>query len=420
MQVHGKGDARIDGILELIEEASRNAPLPEVLQNMAEAVAVIGHADVVSVYVRDDHDELVLRANVGFPSEAVGTLRLSPGEGITGFACECLRPVTALSAEQDTHYKHFPELGEERFPCFLAVPLLSGGRALGVLNLQRGRDSELTATEVALAAALASPFALALERDAARGAGSSEPPEVSRSARLTGIGISGQRAIGTARSMPGFRALSEPDVAASAITEAVDGAFNRVGAQLERAAQKLDAGLSADDRRALAALQVTLQDQRMVSLARQTCERLGIVAGLRSVAREYAVAPYRIGDGQADPWLSARAEETEDLCLWLAAESCSNPGPRAGQVAIAADRLGAFAVLYAVSNQITAVVVGGPVETESLAAHLARAAKLPVVSEVAGLFAWVREDDTLIVDGEHGLVRVNPPASALALHRHSQ
>ena len=49
---------------------------------------------------------------------------------------------------------------------------------------------------------------------------------------------------------------------------------------------------------------------------------------------------------------------------------------------------------------------------------MARAAAIPVVSDVAGLFGWVRHGDTMIVDGDAGVVRVNPPPSLLARQRH--
>src|SRR3978361_1386465 len=89
MQIHKNDDWRVDGILRLIEEARRPGPLPAVLKTMCEQVAVIAHADVVTVYVREtthDGDMLVLRANVGFPAAAIGHVRLRLGEGITGTA----------------------------------------------------------------------------------------------------------------------------------------------------------------------------------------------------------------------------------------------------------------------------------------------------------------------------------------------
>jgi phosphotransferase system enzyme I (PtsP) len=97
VRVHERGDRRLDGILRLIEEAGRPRPLADVLQTLCSAVADITEADVVSVYVAED-DALVMRANVGFPREAVGQVRLEAGEGLTGFVAECLRPVSVAVA----------------------------------------------------------------------------------------------------------------------------------------------------------------------------------------------------------------------------------------------------------------------------------------------------------------------------------
>ncbi|HEX2679321.1 MAG TPA: hypothetical protein VHM19_21870, partial [Polyangiales bacterium] len=85
MHVHERDDLRVDGILSLIEAASEQGPISKVLQRMCRHAATIAHADVVSVYVReqsDDGDHLVLRANVGFPDSAIGKVRLALGEGI--------------------------------------------------------------------------------------------------------------------------------------------------------------------------------------------------------------------------------------------------------------------------------------------------------------------------------------------------
>jgi phosphotransferase system enzyme I (PtsP) len=424
MQVHGSEDRRIDGILALIEESSRVAPLPEILQRMAEQVAAIAHAEVVSVYVREQEQErpvFVLRANVGFPSETVGNVKLELGEGITGFAAECLRPVSAAIAQEDTHYKHVPELGEERFPTFLSLPLVMGGQAMGVLNLQRREGGDFSSAEVALSAALATPFTLALDRALNRSAPTPDLHELGRSARLTGVAVGGGHVVGKAQSALTFRALSERDSVGDGAAQAVADAVGRVNEQIQRTLARLDAELLPDHRRALAALQVTLQDQRLLSLLTNATRDLGVVAGLRKVARDYVAAPYMVGsDGAVDPWLSARAGEIEDLCLWLAGEATGDQGPGPGTVAVVAERLGAFFVVWAVARGVSGIVLGGTLDEHALAAGLARAAKLPVVSEVAGLYAWVRSGDTLLVDAEQGVVRVNPSATVLAQYRHSR
>jgi phosphoenolpyruvate-protein kinase (PTS system EI component) len=148
---------------------------------------------------------------------------------------------------------------------------------------------------------------------------------------------------------------------------------------------------------------------------------LGIVAGLRKVAREYVTAPYIMGgEGSVDPWMSARAGEIEDLCLWIGGVALAESGPGPGSVAVFAERLGAFSVLWAAARGVAGIVVGAGIDDHSLAAGLARAAKLPVVAEVAGLFAWMRSGDTLLVDADQGVVRVNPSATVLAQYRHTR
>jgi hypothetical protein len=39
--------------------------------------------------------------------------------------------------------------------------------------------------------------------------------------------------------------------------------------------------------------------------------------------------------------------------------------------------------------------------------------------DVSGLFAWVRPDDSVLVDADRGVLRVNPPATQIARYRHA-
>src|SRR5262245_9072326 len=102
LKVHEHGNRSLDGIYRLIEVAERQAPLEEVLTAMCAVVAAVAEADVASVYVRECADGnsvvLTMRGNVGFPSTAVGFVRLRPGEGITGFVAERARPVSVAIA----------------------------------------------------------------------------------------------------------------------------------------------------------------------------------------------------------------------------------------------------------------------------------------------------------------------------------
>ena len=59
-------------------------------------------------------------------------------------------------------------------------------------------------------------------------------------------------------------------------------------------------------------------------------------------------------------------------------------------------------------RRVSAVVVADRLPSKALAAQILRDAEVPTVSEVAGLFDWVRPGDPLLVDGDAGLVWVNP------------
>jgi len=415
VKVHERGDRRLDGILRLIEEAARPRPLPDVLGAICAAVAELAEADIASVYVRDD-DSLVMAANVGFPGHVVGNVRLRVGEGITGFAAECLRPVSVDVASQEAHYKHVPGIGEEKFPVFLAVPLLVAGRAVGVLVLQRRKQYAFSADEVALATALSAPVAYALERGAARRldahGDAAASRASSRTARLSGVGATSGVALGRAEVLP---SLDGPST--SIEPAAAERAFRELVTALGRACRRFEQDLGRDAPR-LRALALLLQDERLGGLVRDECGRQGMPGGLRSVAREYARTPFRVDDwlGEGGSVLAERAAEVEDLCVLLAAHASGAREPSAGAVLVL-HRLSAFTAVLAVAHRASGIVLGDPVEERSLGVRVAQSAGLPVVSEVAGLFAWVRPGDRLLVDGSSGLVRVNPAAADVARFR---
>lgn len=415
MHVHQRDDFRIDGILRLIEVASEPGPAGKVLQRMCRQVATIAHADVVSVYVReqsDDGEALVLRANVGFPDSAVGNVKLALGEGITGTAAEVMRPISAKIAQEDSHYKHFPDIGEERFPSLLAIPLFARGAVAGVLVLQRGEANAFTDTEVALGTALATTFSHALEHrgDTARAS--------ARSARLTGHVVSPGTALGKALMLGTLEALRPEKATGEAPRERTEHAFDHVSGILRKGERRVQAALPPQARGMLESVLLMLEDQRLRGTAIERTAEHGVVAGLKQVAREYAVATY--GAGAADPLLEERAMEIENLCLLVATSALDLPLPSPGEVVVVAERLNAVTALAIVGGRAAGVVAAGPLPDSGLGAAIARAAQLPTIADIPGLFAWLLPDDTVLVDGNAGVLRVNPPATTIARYRHTR
>lgn len=382
IHVHHAGERGVDGILKLIELAGDDGPLEDRLSVMCDEIAAIASADVASIYAREPDDRLVMRGNHGFPRAALGAVALGIGEGIVGMVAECMRPVSAAQAAQEPSYKHVPGLGEERFPVFAGVPLISGGRVIGVLVLQREHDA-FESKEIALATALGAPVTLALER---------RRLEAARSARLTGIAVGGPAIVlGRADVVPTSTALG--DAAGDP-----GRALARLRDDLERACKRLR---DVDDPLvggALDRLTLTLMDQRLRDRLDAAATRPG---GLREVARDYARTPYKLGSEPGD-----RVAEIEELCVLLGTAEGAAP-LRPGAVWMG-HGVGTFVALAAVARGAAAVIAASDAVTPAAAA-IARAAGLPIVTEVSGLFAWARPGDLVVVDGEAGIVLVNPP-----------
>jgi len=381
VHVHHRGDRGVDGILRLIELASHDGPLEATLGAMCDEVAAIAEVDIASVYVREA-DRLVMRGNHGFSRAAIGAVTLAVGEGITGLVAECMRPVSAAHAAAETAYKHVPGLGEERFPVFAGVPLIGGGAVIGVLVLQR-RASAFSADEVTLATALGAPVTLAIERRRAA--------EI-RSARLHGLPHVGGAVLGRATALATTTALGSAPLD-------LDRAITRLRDDLGRAMRRLGSVEVPAVGAALDRFALALCDQR---LRERLAAAAAHPAGLRSVAKDYARAPYRLGTAsELTDHASEPAAEIEQLCVLLGDSRSLRPG-----AVWIADRIGAFVAIAAVARGAAALVAGDAVSPAAIA--IARAAGLPTVSDVPGLFGWARPDDLLAVDGDTGTVLVHP------------
>lgn len=393
VHVHHRGDRGVDGILRLIELAGHDGPLETMLTAMCDELAAIADADIASVYVREDAT-LVMRGNHGFPASAIGTV-LGVGEGITGLVAECMRPVSAAHAAAEAAYKPVPGLGEERFPVFAGIPLIGAGAVIGVLVLQR-RKKPFASDEVTLATALGAPITLAIERRRATAV---------RSARLHGIGHGGAVVLGRAGIVPTTTALA----AANAPTaDDVDRAITRLRDDLGRALKKLvdledDAAGAALDRFALA-----LADQR---LRERLVAAVSEPSGLRAAVRDYARAPYRLGTS------GEHVVDIEELCALIGLTADDKTSVRPGAIWVA-DKLGAFVAIAAVARGASALVTADTASPAAIA--IARAAHLPVVTEVAGLFSWARPGDLLAADGATGTVLVHPAATDIEKLRHER
>jgi len=141
-------DIDIDFLHDISSRMAAADPLHEVLAQIVEFASALVKCDSCFVYVIEE-DELVLRASKNPHAEVLDRLKLKIGQGITGWVAEHREPVAVSNnAYQDVRFKLFNELPEDRYEAFLSVPILSRGRAVGVINVQHRQPHTYTRRQI--------------------------------------------------------------------------------------------------------------------------------------------------------------------------------------------------------------------------------------------------------------------------------
>ncbi len=130
--------------------------LHETLNNIVTLVARRMNAEVCSIYLLDDDGTtLWLRATQGLAKGAVGNVKMHIGEGLATMAIEQAKPISIEDPANHPRYKYFSETGEERFNCFLAIPLFDRRSAIGVITLQSIQKQEFCPTDISTLSTIA-------------------------------------------------------------------------------------------------------------------------------------------------------------------------------------------------------------------------------------------------------------------------
>jgi signal transduction protein with GAF and PtsI domain len=139
---------RISGIVSSAHDVD------SILREMVALTMNITRSDATLVYlIEHSTNEIVLRASQRTHDAEIGKVRMKIGEGITGWVA-AHKSVVALAqnAAADSRFKHFSSLQEDSYEAFLSVPLVNGGKIIGVINVQHKEPHRHSCDEVALVA----------------------------------------------------------------------------------------------------------------------------------------------------------------------------------------------------------------------------------------------------------------------------
>lgn len=129
---------------------SSERSLDEMLGEIVGLAARVTTCDACLVYLIDEQSgEFVLRASQVPHAEDLGNLRMKMGEGVTGWVAEHMSPVAlSANAAADPRFKNFPTLVEDTYEAFLSVPVINGGKSIGIINAHHRERHNHTAEEI--------------------------------------------------------------------------------------------------------------------------------------------------------------------------------------------------------------------------------------------------------------------------------
>ena len=384
---------------------------PKRLERVVELIANTMVADVCSIYLKTEDESLLLMATQGLRPEAVGRTRMKENEGLVGLVSTTARPLRLTDAFSHPRFSYRPETGEDPFHSFLGVPILRGGRVLGVLVVQnrteRAYDDEEAEALQTVAMVLAELVAAAADTLSA-GLRQTRPVELRGRALNEGL-AQGRVHLYDPVVPPARLFAADPDEEELRLNEALEALRNSIDAMLTRAGPVL----FGESRDVLETYRLFAHDPswegRLVEAVRTG---LSAEAAVDRVRREHRA---RL-ESARDSMLRERLHDLEDLenrlLRQLAGDDAEGRVAPPGSVLVAS-RIGPAELLEYRDAQLAGIALE-EAGAGSHAAIVARAMGVPAVGGLTGLVTRAEDGDLMIIDGEAGAVHIRPEAEMVS------
>jgi phosphotransferase system enzyme I (PtsP) len=434
--------------LALIEEISsiggdHSSDVRETLDRIAGTIAAGMEVEVCSIYLFDpQRDRLMLRASLGLDRDSVGRVSMRVNEGLVGLAIESGEPVVVEDAMSHPRYKYFPETGEERYHTFVAVPIEEGRqKPVGVLTVQTLRrrkfsrvETRLLRTAAAQVAQILSHFQLRetlatkeKERDEYRrrmieanrqlkgyekvgGATRRAAPVKIRRPRLVGLPASPGFSRGVAHVVGTFLSTIDRNLRArdgKAELKRFEEALVRSRGELAALKFRMAPLMPEADLKIFDGHRLILEDEEFISRIRDA-----VNAGYAAESSLFRVIDELSSQmlAVADSYLRERATDFRDVghrvLRHLRQDDHKSAAFSKATILVAEELTLSQMTLVSHENLAGIALQSGGVTSH--AAILARAFEIPTVVGVEHLMEAITEGDSLVLDGNSGIVYVSP------------
>jgi len=427
-------EREIKVIREISQIISRATDYAEGLRQTMACIAKHMHVDACTVFVQDRTDDmLVLAATSGLDQELVGNFRLAADEGITGQCFHRRTLVNCRDMHQHPGYHPFVTTAEVEYRGLLAVPLVVGGRVIGVLDLaRRKRRRKFSQRSVSAAKSIAAPLAVFLHnaqlsrhvKAAARHAATVDHAHL----LLHGTPISDGVVRGRAYFVAGAEVIEGMSVEYAKDPEQQHRLLRKALqiAREDTLSLQREAGaiLAEADAAIFYAHLLLLEDPTLLERIKDAIDQgYTIKFALKLVTRQF-VEELESLDNEV---MRERIADMKDVILRIfeAVESVEGRARKSEKVrrhtaanrpvAVARELLPSQLVRLPLANLAGIVCEQGG--TTSHAAILARALRLPMIAGVQHATVRIHRDDPLLLDCTTGCCYVRPSADTITRFR---
>ncbi|MGE4281145.1 MAG: phosphoenolpyruvate--protein phosphotransferase [Magnetospirillum sp.] len=383
----------------------------ERLSRVVGLIAADMVAEVCSCYVMRAGEVLELFATEGLKKGAIHNTRLRVGEGLVGDIAAHARPLALADAQSHPNFAYRPETGEEIFHSLMGVPIIRGGRVVGVLVVQNrtmrhytDEEIETMETVAMVLAELVASGELVSREELTPVDGNALLP-----LRLEGIRLNGGVGIGTAilhnpRIVIRRLVSEDPEIeqerlktALSDIKKALDDLFSRPEMR------------DGEHRDVLETYRMFTEDKGWLGKIGEAINTgLTAEAAVQKVHEDMRARMSQI----TDPYLRERLHDFEDLANRLLQHLSGESG------SAAAGELPSDAILFARSMGPMELFDYDPKRLRGLVmeegsptmhvAIVARALDIPVVGRCKEALDKVEAMDPVVIDGDNGQVFLRP------------
>lgn len=397
----------------------------ERLDKVVKLIAADMVAEVCSCYVMRAGEVLELFATEGLLKTAVHETRLRVGEGLVGDIAAHARTLALSDAQSHPNFAYRPETGEEIFHSLIGVPIVRGGRVIGVLVVQNKTSRNYTEEEAETLETVA--MVLAELVGSGELIGRDELASVDGNAllpvRLEGTKLTGGVGVGVA-------VMHEPQIVVETlIAEDPDHEKQRLREAMHAMRVKLDEMFEAQDLAMGGEHRDLLETYRMFAEDAGWMARIteAINSGLTAEAAVQKVhEDTRVRMAQvSDPYLRERLHDFEDIANRLLGHLVGKEGGSASRgdlpenTVLVCRNLGPTELLDYDRKRLRAIVMEEGSTTMHVAI-LARALDIPMVGRAQDALRRINNNDTVIVDAENAQIFVRPSDDILDAYAASQ